>query len=63
LPQDIALTFIFKNPYLGLNTSQIKHHFKHLKCISQENNDYGIQNFQQKTPKILENIMIFLPNV
>ncbi len=34
LPQEITLAFIQKYPYLGLNTSQIKCHLKHLKCIS-----------------------------
>jgi hypothetical protein len=34
LPQEIALAFIKKYPYLGLNTSQIKCHLNYLKCIS-----------------------------
>jgi hypothetical protein len=48
---------------LGLNTSQIKRHFKYLKFTSHKNNDHEIHLFQPKTPKILENIMDFLPNV
>jgi len=48
LPQDIALAFIQKYPYLGLNTSQMKWHFKHLKFTSHENNDHEIHLFQPK---------------
>jgi hypothetical protein len=66
LPQEIALAFIFKSPYLGSNTSQIKCHFKHLKCISQENNDHKSHLFQQKKPKFqhvgLEKMSIFFSN-
>jgi hypothetical protein len=58
-----CISFHSKNPYLGLNTSQIKCHLKHLKFTSQENNDNEIHLFQQKNPKILENAMDFLPNV
>ncbi len=36
LPQEIALPFIQKYPYVGLNASQIKCHFKHLKCMSKK---------------------------
>ncbi len=36
------ISFYSKTPYLGLNTSQIKHHLKHFKCISQEDNDREI---------------------
>jgi hypothetical protein len=63
LPQDITIVFIKKYPYLGLNTSQIKHHLKHLKYTSHENNDHEVHLFQQNQPKILENIMDYLPNV
>jgi hypothetical protein len=54
LPQHIALVFIQKYPYLGLNTSQIKRHFKHLKFTSQENNDHQIHFFQPKNQKSLK---------
>ncbi len=57
MPQDIALTFIQKYSYLGLNASQIKHHLKHLKFTSQENNDHEVHLYQPKKPKILENII------
>jgi hypothetical protein len=36
LPQEIALAFIQKYPYLNLNTSQIECHFKYIKCISKK---------------------------
>ncbi len=61
MPQDIALAFILKYSYLGLNISQIKSRRKHLKFTSQENNDHGTHIFQPKKPKILEYIMD--PNV
>jgi hypothetical protein len=41
------LSFLQKYPYLGLNTSQIKRHLKHFKCISQQGNDHEIHVFQQ----------------
>jgi hypothetical protein len=54
-----CISFHFENPYLGLNTSKIKH----LKFTSRKSNDHEIHPFQPKKPKILENIMDFLPNV
>jgi hypothetical protein len=48
---------------LGLNTSQIKRHLKHLNFISLENNDHEIHPFQQKNRKILENTMDVISSV
>jgi hypothetical protein len=40
--------------FLGLNTSQIKCHFKHLKFTSQENNNHEIHFFQPKDQNLLK---------
>jgi hypothetical protein len=56
-----CISFIQKYPYLGLNTSQISSHLKHLKSTTPKNSDHEIHIFQQKKPKIIENIVH--PNV